>query len=92
MARSELSDREVCTIKSALALAAEQYEKSEFVKLAEYIRAGNDYPMFAKGEPGAIAADRLSRQFSLQAEDARKLSERIDTFDRVVLVAETERA
>jgi|GEM_PF-6743166 len=61
------------TIKHALEVAANRLndDAKEFEKLAAHLRAGNSYPMFADGEPGAIAAERIAQQFKKQAAECR---------------------
>jgi hypothetical protein len=88
----ELSDRETQTIVSALHLAARQYRESaaEFAKVAAHVRAGNAFSMFAEGEPGALAADRLAEQFTSQAEDATALAERFECAEGVSLRVDEE--
>ena len=75
MATRTLTDSQEETLKNALRVAAEQFDKdaAEFKKTAAYIRAGNDFPMFAKGEDGAVAAERLEAQFVRQAKEAREM-------------------
>lgn len=62
-----------------------------FVKLAADLRAGGEHPMFARGEAGARAADRLAEQFRHQ-EDARKLQGTFSaaTIVNVILLDEAE--
>ena len=70
-----LTSREKQTVVLALQMARSQFLKDhmEFLKLAEHIRGGGEYPMFAPGEAGARAAERLSQQFALQANDCLRL-------------------
>jgi hypothetical protein len=70
-----LTSRENQTVVQALQMARSQFLKDhmEFLKLAEYIRGGGEYPMFAPGENGAKAAERLAGQFALQANDCLRL-------------------
>ena len=92
MAKATLTSHERQTIIGALSVAAERYDAdaAEFGKLAKHLREGKTFPMFAEGAPGARAADCVQEQFERQARDARAVANRIDTFDDVVLVAETE--
>lgn len=82
-----LSESQRTLLGSALTLAAEKYDENAavFVKLAADLRAGGEHPMFARGEAGARAADRLADQFRHQAKDARKMRETI-AFAREVRV------
>lgn len=70
-------------ITNALRVAAEQFDADaeEFAKVAAYIRAGNNYPMFAPGEAGAVAADRLEAQFKRQRDESLNLLARINGDD-----------
>ncbi len=80
MLRESLTDQERCTVWNALRLASQQYEESaaEFRKLAALLRRGESYPMFADGEPGALAADRLAAQFDRQLKDSQELIDRFE--------------
>lgn len=73
-------------------VAAERFAEhgQEFAKVARYIRAGNHYPMFAEGEVGAVAADRLAEQFGQQAQQARQLAELFEPADGVTVFSTNE--
>ena len=68
------------TLVNALGVAAERFTESaaEFHKLAAHLRAGGEFPMFAPGEAGARAADRLAEQFESQTKNASSLRDRIE--------------
>ncbi len=71
-------DRNV--ICAALRLAAAQYleNKKVMLNIASILRDGGEAPMFASGETGARAADRLAEQFDRQHDDADKLLEKLE--------------
>lgn len=54
-----------------------QENAAEFRKIAAHLRAGNSFPLFAEGEGGARAADRLAEQFERQDADAARLVEKL---------------
>lgn len=75
MAARTLTDSQQETLKAALRLAAEQFDKdaAAFAEVSAHIRNGGVFPMFATGDDGAVAADRLEVQFGRLAREAREL-------------------
>lgn len=73
----EFTLHELRTIENALQVAFDHYGKAseEFASVADALRAGADVPMFASGEAGAVAADRLRDQFESQRDDCEALLE-----------------
>jgi alkylation response protein AidB-like acyl-CoA dehydrogenase len=56
------------------------YEDEEQMRqIAEAIRQGQKVPLFALGEAGASAADRLAQQFASQRERAEQLRSRLES-------------
>ena len=83
---------DISTIKKALNLAGEQYAKheEEFLDIASYIRAGNEYDFFAPGEAGAKAAEKMAEDFKSQAEDCEKLEALLEDSGEVVVYGDEE--
>lgn len=71
------------TVVHALQIAARTFreDQSNMEKVAVAIRAGQAVPMFAEGENGAVAADRLAGQFYRQATDCEDLLDVIEEDD-----------
>ena len=71
----EFTYQEMSTIENALRVAFDHYGKAseEFAEVARALRAGDEVPMFASGEAGAVAADRLREQFESQRDDCDAL-------------------
>jgi len=74
-----LTEDESTAITNALGVAAERFDEhvASFRTLAEQLRAGGTMPLWAEGEMGAIAAERMATQFQLQAEKLRGLISRV---------------
>lgn len=72
--------QERSTIWNALSIAARTFEEdiANLRKVADELRAGGEVTMFARGESGARAADRLIAQFEQQLKDTRALIERFE--------------
>ncbi len=77
------NEHEEHVITNALQVAAERFDDDakQFRNLAAYLRAGNEYPMFAPGEQGAVVAERTAEQFERQAKESRELWDRIMSGD-----------
>lgn len=74
-----LSESDTSTVTNALMVAAERFDGhvKDFTELAAQLRAGFTLPLWAQGEIGAIAAERMATQFQRQAADTRRIIERI---------------
>ena len=68
---------EMFTIEGALSVALEEYKKNreQFLALADRLRAGESFPLFADGEDGARAAERLAQRFEQQHDSCVELLE-----------------
>lgn len=83
---------DVSTISNGLSIAAEKFGEHAdmFRQIAASIRAGEEVSMFAEGEAGAVAADRLAEQFDRQHKDTRLLAELFMDADRAFVVVEDD--
>ncbi len=92
VSKATLSSEEKRTIDRALRIATEKFDEDAkvFRTIAKAIRSGKGHPMFAPGEAGAEAADRLAEDFERSATDTCAVNDRIETFDEIVLVAHVE--
>jgi hypothetical protein len=72
---------EMDILGNALHVAARKYRQDQenMVQIATAIRQGQTVPMFAEGENGVRAADRLANQFSRQVEDVEAILQRMET-------------
>lgn len=75
-----LDNGEETTITTALRLAADKYHEhcSEIEKVKAALEDGESVAMWAPGESGVRAAQRLMDQFHQQENDARKLLAKLD--------------
>lgn len=73
------TDNQSEQILNALYIARETYVQNEsnMRSVAQSIRNGIDYPLFASGESGALAATHLADQFHTQIDDVDKLIDMI---------------
>lgn len=74
-----LSDSDLSTISNGLYVAASEFDKhvAECRAMAQRLRDGETFPLWAAGELGAIAAERTAEQFEKQAADSRRLVEEL---------------
>lgn len=73
-------------VEGALSVAAARYDEDAevFRQVSKTLRAGGPPPaMFAPGEAGARAADRLAEQFTHQAKAARGALVALSSVDEV---------
>lgn len=86
----QLSNNQLSTLRNALTVSAQRFDEDaeQFREVAKALRAGEKVAMFADGEPGARAADRLTTQFVQQAADTRALLEMVQDADTVGLIME----
>ena len=79
-AKFNLNAQEETTVTQALQMARRQFrtDRDEFNKLADFLQAGGEHPMFAHGENGVRAAKRLAEQFERQAQDCANLLMALD--------------
>lgn len=75
-----LDDSEFWQLMGALDAAKNKYgeDRENMLSVAEYMREGNPYPMFANPQ----AAVHLAEQFGKQQDDMEKLKEKLlDAYD-----------
>jgi hypothetical protein len=80
---------ESSAITNALNIAREKFDEhaKTMHEIASALRNGQEVAMFAPGEGGAIAADRLAAQFERQSEEARTLYHLLSEADSLYAVA-----
>ena len=77
-----LSGSEMSEIIDALNHISDSREESSYLfdNMAVELRKGNSVPMWADGESGAIAAERMAEEFRRQSRAAIDLINRIEQF------------
>lgn len=71
------TENERSTLVNVCHVAAERFKEdaAEFRKVATHLKNGGSLPMWARGEAGVHAAERLVAQFEKQEAEARELME-----------------
>ena len=85
-----LSRKDLSTVSNGLSIVAKEFDHhvEEFREIAKALRSGEQVALFAPGENGAKAADRLAEQFTQQRDDSRRLAELFTNAHRGELVIE----
>lgn len=78
-----LSGSDMSDIINALSHISDSRQESSYLfdNMAVELRKGNSIPMWADGESGAIAAERMAEEFRRQSRSATDLINRIEQFD-----------
>jgi len=68
------------TLTHALSVAAERFtqDATAMRQAADILRRGGEVGPFAPGEGGALAAERLAKQFEKQVAETRALNDKIE--------------
>jgi hypothetical protein len=76
----KLDDDQISTLENALRVTREEYGKyaATFREQAHACRSGSPTGMFAEGEDGARAADRLAEQFDRQVAEVEAIETLIE--------------
>lgn len=87
-----VTEQERWSVLNALRIAqdvAKGYAK-DMSDIADALRDGQEYPMFASGEDGARAADALAQQHRSNVEEWSRLYESVEEAPRICVMAESD--